>query len=138
MLHQSLWNSQTLGQFVERLYSCHPIHFNSCAGACSRVGFPHSHATSNITAEDIQDLHMQAISNPNNMVILGTGIFMELLIKLFKTAFSSHKASTTITVKFRDMNFSVKKDRKMTKLITKNGLDSARKINEVFFFFFFF
>ena len=81
---------------------------------------------------------MQAISNPNNMVILGTGIFMELLIKLFKTAFSSHKASTTITVKFRDMNFSVKKDRKMTKLITKNGLDSARKINEVFFFFFFF
>ena len=52
-----------------------------------------SHATGNITAEDVRDLHAQAVSNPNNVAILGTGISTESLAKLFETAFSSHKAS---------------------------------------------
>ena len=52
-----------------------------------------SHAAGNITAEDTRDLHMQAIGNPNNVAVLGTGISTKSLTKLFKTVFSSHKAS---------------------------------------------
>ena len=52
-----------------------------------------SHAAGNVTAEDVRDLHTQAISNPNNVAVLGTGISTESLAKLFETAFSSHKAS---------------------------------------------
>jgi hypothetical protein len=36
-----------------------------------------SHATGNITAEDVRDLHARAISNPSNMAILGIGISTE-------------------------------------------------------------
>ena len=53
-----------------------------------------SHAAGNVTAEDVRDLHTHAVSNPNNVAVLGTGISTESLAKLFETAFSSHKAST--------------------------------------------
>ena len=46
-----------------------------------------SQTTGNITAEDIRDLHAQAI--------LGTGISTKLLAKLFKRTFSSYKAPVT-------------------------------------------
>jgi ubiquinol-cytochrome c reductase core subunit 2 len=53
-----------------------------------------SHATGNITAEDVRDLHARAVSNPSNVAVLGTGISTESLAKLFETAVSAHKAST--------------------------------------------
>jgi len=43
--------------------------------------------TGDITAEDVQDLHAQAV--------LGTGISTELLAKLFERTFSSYKAPVT-------------------------------------------
>lgn len=52
-----------------------------------------SHATGNITAEDVRDLHARAVSNPSNVAVLGTGISTESLAKLFETAVSAHKAS---------------------------------------------
>ena len=53
-----------------------------------------SHATGNITAEDVRDLHTRAVSDPSNVAVLGTGISTESLAKLFETAVSVHKAST--------------------------------------------
>jgi len=46
-----------------------------------------SQTTGDITAEDVRDLHAQAV--------LGTGISTELLAKLFKRTFSSYKAPAT-------------------------------------------
>ena len=54
-----------------------------------------SHAAGNITAEDIRDLHAQAVSNPSGVAVLGTGISTESLAKLFETSVSAHKASAT-------------------------------------------
>ncbi|KAH9996409.1 LuxS/MPP-like metallohydrolase [Russula compacta] len=51
-----------------------------------------SQTTGNITAEDVRDLHAQAVGNPSNVAILGTGISTESLAKLFETAVSAHKA----------------------------------------------
>lgn len=56
-----------------------------------------SHATGSITAEDVQDLHARAVSNPGNVAVLGTGISTESLAKLFETAISAHKRSATST-----------------------------------------
>ena len=53
-----------------------------------------SHATGSITAEDVQDLHARAVSNPSNVAVLGTGISTESLAKLFETAISAHKRSS--------------------------------------------
>ena len=52
-----------------------------------------SHATGSITAEDVRDLHAQAVSSPNNVAVLGTGISTESLAKLFESAVSAHKTS---------------------------------------------
>ena len=52
-----------------------------------------SHATGNITTEDVRDLHARAVSNLSNVAVLGTGISTESLAKLFETVFSAHKAS---------------------------------------------
>jgi ubiquinol-cytochrome c reductase core subunit 2 len=57
-----------------------------------------SHATGNITAEDIRDLHAHAVSNPSSVAVLGTGISTESLAKLFETAVSAHKASAKTPV----------------------------------------
>jgi ubiquinol-cytochrome c reductase core subunit 2 len=56
-----------------------------------------SHATGSITAEDVQDLHARAVSNPSNVAVLGTGISTESLAKLFETAISAHKRSSAAT-----------------------------------------
>lgn len=63
-----------------------------------RNGLGHSlyadgHATGDITAEDVKDLHARAVSNPSNVAVLGTGISTESLAKLFEAAISAHKAS---------------------------------------------
>jgi ubiquinol-cytochrome c reductase core subunit 2 len=78
-----------------------PTHVLELAHALAfRNGLGHSlyadsHATGNITAEDIRDLHARAVSNPSGVAILGTGISTESLTKLFETAVSAHKASAT-------------------------------------------
>ena len=54
-----------------------------------------SHTTGGITAEDVRDLHAQAVGNPSGIAVLGTGISTESLAKLFETAFSSYKAPAT-------------------------------------------
>lgn len=51
--------------------------------------------TGEITAEDVRDLHAQAVGNPSSIAVLGTGISTESLAKLFESAFSSHKAPAT-------------------------------------------
>jgi len=65
-----------------------------------RTGLGHSlyadaHATSNITAEDVRDLHARAVSNPGSVAVLGTGISTESLTKLFESAFSAHKKASS-------------------------------------------
>ena len=54
-----------------------------------------SQTTGEITAEDVRDLHAQAVGNPSSIAVLGTGISTESLAKLFESAFSSYKAPTT-------------------------------------------
>ena len=49
--------------------------------------YANSQTTGDITAEDVQDLHAQAV--------LGTGISTKLLAKLFERTFSSYKAPAT-------------------------------------------
>lgn len=51
--------------------------------------------TDNITAEDVRDFHTQAVGNPSNVAVLGTGISTESLAKLFETAVSAHKAPSS-------------------------------------------
>ncbi|KAF8257614.1 Metalloenzyme, LuxS/M16 peptidase-like protein [Lactarius quietus] len=56
-----------------------------------------AHATGNITAEDVRDLHTRAVSNPNGIAVLGTGISTESLAKLLEGAYSAHKKTSTTT-----------------------------------------
>ena len=46
----------------------------------------------------MSDLHAQAIGNPSSIAILGTGISIELLAKLFKSAFSYKAPATHIPI----------------------------------------
>lgn len=67
-----------------------------------RDGLGHSlyadgQTTGDITAEDVRDLHAQAVGNPSSIAVLGTGISTESLVKLFESAFSSHKVPATTT-----------------------------------------
>jgi len=55
--------------------------------ACDYSLYADGQTTGDITAEDVQDLHAQAV--------LSTGISTELLAKLFKRTFSSYKAPVT-------------------------------------------
>jgi ubiquinol-cytochrome c reductase core subunit 2 len=55
------------------------------------------HATANITAEDIRDLHARAVGNPSGVAVLGTGISTESLAKLLESSYSAHKKTTTAT-----------------------------------------
>lgn len=57
-----------------------------------------AHATGNITAEDVRDLHARAVGNPSGVAVLGTGISTESLAKLLEGAYSAHKKSSTTPV----------------------------------------
>jgi ubiquinol-cytochrome c reductase core subunit 2 len=81
-----------------------PIHALELAHALAfRSGLGHSlyadaHATGNITAEDVRDLHARAVGNPRGVAVLGTGITTDSLAKLLESAYSAHnkKASSSV------------------------------------------
>ena len=65
---------------------------------CNGLGYSlyaNSQTTGDITAEDVRDLHAQAVGKPSSIAVLGTGISTESLAKLFERAFSSYKAPAT-------------------------------------------
>jgi ubiquinol-cytochrome c reductase core subunit 2 len=75
---------------LHALELAHALAFRSGLGYSL---YADSHATGDITAEDVRDLHARAVSDPSNVAVLGTGISTESLAKLFETAVSAHKAS---------------------------------------------